>query len=420
MNRCLLLVVSGLVFCQIGKAQSDAKETIGFWANSYVQMGLDMSLQNPYGHDFKDVFPNGKTFGVNVAIGKWFSPQFGLKARLNWENGIRLMENGHATWLPPFGVAGGNMDKGGNVSVTGDVELNLQNIFGAYDADRRWNVILHPRAGAIYSFGSEDGSPLLGLGLENTYRLSDRWSIALDVAYNMVSGAVVDPGNTGVGSGSNGFFDLMLSAQVDLGKKSELKTQREKLGEKSRPFWSDWFLQAGLDMSLQNPYGYNFAEVFPNGKSYGVNLALGKWFTPDVAVRGKLNWENGLIENKHIKWVPPVENPRDNYSEHGYVVATMDVLLNMHNLIGGCDDNRRWSMILYPRAGIISHFGIGSGSPLVGAGIENQYRLNDKWGLYADVDYQVTTSESGVGTTGANSGSNGFFKVELGITYDLR
>jgi hypothetical protein len=74
---------------------------------------------------------------------------------------------------------------------------------------------------------------------------------------------------------------------------------------------------------------------------------------------------------------------------------------------------------VYPRAGIIKQFEIGSGSPLVGAGIENQYRLTDRLGLYADVDYQVTTSESSASVTGSNAGSNGFFKVELGVTYDI-
>ena len=41
-------------------------------------------------------------------------------------------------------------------------------------------------------------------------------------------------------------------------------------------FWSDWFVQADLDMTLQNPYGYNFANVFPNGKSFGLDVAVGK------------------------------------------------------------------------------------------------------------------------------------------------
>lgn len=422
MMRIALLIIAFLCSSVLPSGAQEKEEALvtnGFWENWYVQMGLDMQLQNPYGTDFSKVFPNGKTFGVDVAVGKWFSPQLGLKGRLNWENGIKLLENDHATWLAPFGVPGGNMDKGGNVSLTGDLILNLHNLFGTYDADRTWNAILHPRAGAIYSFGSKDGSPLLGLGIENTYRLNDRWSLALDIAYNMVSGAVVNPGNTGIGSGSNGFFDIVLSAQVDLGKKDELKSKREGLSKKESPFWSGWFIQTGLDMALQNPYGCNFTNVFPNGKSFGINGSVGKWFTPELAVRGKINWENGLIENKSIQWVPPAENPCENYKEHGYMVASVDVLLNMHNLLRDYDENRTWSLIVYPRAGIISHFGIGSGSPLIGLGVENQYRLNDKWGLYADVDYQVTTSESSVNSTGANSGSNGFFKIEVGVTYNL-
>ena len=35
----------------------------------YSQFGMDMSLQNPYGKDFfGGVFPNGKTFGVDVTL----------------------------------------------------------------------------------------------------------------------------------------------------------------------------------------------------------------------------------------------------------------------------------------------------------------------------------------------------------------
>lgn len=30
----------------------------------------------------KDVFPNGKSFGVNVALGKWFSPVYGGRFKI--------------------------------------------------------------------------------------------------------------------------------------------------------------------------------------------------------------------------------------------------------------------------------------------------------------------------------------------------
>ena len=230
--------------------------------------------------------------------------------------------------------------------MVGDVQFNLHNLFSDYDVNRKWNAMMYARAGAVYNFGATDGSPLIGIGIGNTYRVNDRWSVVLDVAYNMTSSAVVPQAYTGVGNGSNGFFDISLSAQMDLGKKSGLKEKREKLASKNTPFWSNWFLQAALDMTLQNPYGYNFTNVFPNGKSYGINIAAGKWFTAEVAVRGKVNWENGLIENKYITWVPPVDNPRQNYEKHGYIVVSADVLFNLHNIIGGYDESRKWTTCL--------------------------------------------------------------------------
>jgi len=48
----------------------------------------------------------------------------------------------------------------------------------------------------------------------------------------------------------------------------------------ANPFWNNWYVQLGFDMSLQNPYGYSFSDVFPNGKTFGVDAALGRWFTP--------------------------------------------------------------------------------------------------------------------------------------------
>ena len=93
----------------------------------------------------------------------------------------------------------------------------------------------------------------------------------------------------------------------------------------TRGFWDNWFVQAGLDMTLQNPYGYNFANVFPNGKSCGLDLAVGKWFTPQVGVRGKFNWENKLplLENGDANWLAPFYEPGVNREKGGYTVDVM-------------------------------------------------------------------------------------------------
>lgn len=401
--------------------------TRSFWDNWFVQMGMDMSLQNPYGYNFADVFPNGKSFGLDVALGKRFTPGLGLRAKLNWENGIKLLENGHAAWLAPFDQVGVNREKGGYMAFVGDIQLSLLGLLAGYDDSRRWDVSAYPRAGIVYNFGVAKGAPLLGFGIGSTYRIDRRWAVYADMAYQMTSSGFVGVvKDTGTGSNSNGYFDLNLGVQIDIGgNQGFTKASDADSNERGRvvtnPFWSNWFVQAGLDMSLQNPYGCNFSKVIPKGMSFGLDAAVGKWFTPEVALRAKVNWENGLVKNDRLEWIAPAGRNGENYRKGGYVLMTADVLLNVHHIFFGYDEQRRWQLSAYPRAGLIHNFAIDSASPVVGVGIENTYRLNDRVSLFADVDYQATTSESSAGHTGmgVSSGSNGFFDLSVGVQIDL-
>ena len=394
---------------------SSAVVTNSFWDNWYVQAGADMSLLMAYGKDVKDVFPNGKSFGINVGLGKWFTPDFGLRGNLKWENGI--LKNDYATWL---GKA--NPDNGGYLVFSADVMFNMHNLIGEYSPERKWNLSVYPRMGALINLGTHDGSPVLGIGINNTYRLNDRWRLYGDVTCQVISSALGF--RSGQGSGSNGFLDFTVGVQLDLGKnKFQKATALPSFKEKAvvtNSFWDNWFVQAGLGMSLLNPYGANFSHVFPNGSSFGVNLGFGKWFTPEIGLRGSLNWQNGLIGNNRMSWIDADDNPGSNHKAGGWGAAYMDVFLNLHNFFGVYDSNRKWNAIIFPRAGLDSNFDLGDVSPLLGLGIENTYKLNDRLSLYADVAYQVTTgSFMGKHITGASSNSNGWFDLNVGVQYEL-
>ena len=431
--------------------------TEGFWENWFVQMGLDMTLQNPYGYDFSKVFPNGKSFGLDLAVGKWFTHQVGIRGKFNWENKLPLLENDHANWLAPFFEPGENRRKGGYIALYGDALLNLHNFFGSYRADRTWNASLYPRIGVNYNFGVSKGSLLAGIGVLNTYRMSDRWSVYGDIAYMFTGSGFVGSEKvegTGTGSNSNGYLTIGLGVQYDLGKKktntdgtdkTDFSTntnrtialqrhtpkgrtphsQRENntnTGVLTNGIWDNWFVQAGLDMSLMNPYGCNFGKVIPKGMTFGLNAALGKWFTPEFGLRVRGQWENGLIPNNSVEWVPPVDDPKENYKKGGLASVAMEAMLNLTNVFAGYEPERKWHTTGFVRAGIITQFVEGSGSPLMGIGVEETYRLDDKWSLFGSLGYQVTTSEGmGVSTTGmdVSAGSNGFFDIDFGVRLDL-
>lgn len=408
--------------------------TGGFWEDWFVQMGLDMTLQNPYGYDFSKVFPNGKSFGLDLAVGKWFSHQVGVRGKFNWENKLPLLKNDHANWLAPFDQPGVNREKGGYIAMYGDVLFNLHNLFGTYRADRTWNLSLYPRIGVNYNFGVKKGALNAGIGLLNTYRINDRWSVYGDIAYIMTGSGFVGKEKvkgTGTGSNSNGYLTIGLGAQVNLGRThrgqepSNPQSSSQMFQSPSvltNGIWDNWFVQVGMDMSLMNPYGCNFSKVIPKGMTFGLNGAMGKWFTPEFGMKVRVQWDNGMIPNNGVEWLPPVEDPKQNYKKGGLAAVSLDAMLNLTNVMAGYNPERKWETSAYLRAGIITQFVEGSGSPLGGLGLEETYRLNDRLSLFGAVGYQVSTSE-GMGYSGTGmevaAGSNGFFDIDFGIRYDL-
>ena len=418
-----------------GRATENVIVADGFWKNWFVQMGLDMTLQNPYGYDFSKVFPNGKSFGLDLAVGKWFSHQVGVRGKFNWENKLPLLKNDHANWLAPFDQPGVNREKGGYIALYGDVLFNLHNLFGPYRADRTWNASLYPRIGVNYNFGVKKGALNAGIGLMNTYRINDRWSVYGDISYIMTGSGFVGTEKvegTGTGSNSNGYLTFGIGAHITLGPHMGTGSSVRSFAEHSVPvpvcgvltngIWDNWFVQVGADMSLMNPYGCNFSKVIPKGMTFGLNGALGKWFTPEFGLKARVQWDNGLIPNNGLEWVPPVDDPKQNYKKGGLAAVSLDAMLNLTNVIAGYDPSRKWETSAYLRMGIITQFVEGSGSPLAGIGLEETYRLNDRLSLFGAVGYQVTTSEGmGVSTTGMDvaAGTNGFFDIDFGIRYEL-
>ena len=395
---------------------SNAIESNSFWDNWYGQVGVDMWLQNPYGSNFKNVFPNGKTFGVDVAVGKWFTPEFGIRGVFNWENGI--IKNDYASWV--------HEGSRGYLVFAGDIMVNLTNLLGEYRPDKKWNISVFPRAGALLDMleAGPCGSPMLGLGVDCTYRLNDKWSLFGDASYQMCSSALGF--RSGEGSGSNGYFDFVLGVQLDLGNnkfhRAKERTQHYKNAVVTNDFWDNWFVQAGLGMSLINTYGCNFSHVFPNGKTFGINAALGKWITPEFGFRAGVNWQNGIIGNDHLAWLDKADKPGSNHDAGGFVAAYMDVFFNLHNIIGGYDASRRWNAIVFPRLGLGHNPDASDSSPNVGLGTEQTYRLSDRWSLFADVAYQFTSGGfmgEGHESTHLNGASNGWFDINIGVQYDL-
>ena len=408
---CILGITGGFAQESEDKNVTDGYVTNSLWDNWYGQVGVDMWLQNPYGSNFMNVFPNGKSYGIDLAVGKWFTPGFGMRAKMNFEN--IFLQSDHAKWIH---------HKKGYFTIVEDFQFDILNLFGEYKPDRKYSLIIFPRAGAFVELQNGVGSPILGLGIGNVFRLNDKWSIYADVAYeatNSVIGFATD-----TGSGSNGYFDINVGVQMNMGRqgfhKASAPVEHSKHEVLLNSFWDNWFIQAGLGMSLLNKYGENFAKVFPNGKTFGINVGLGKWITPGIGIRGGLNWQNGIVGNDHFRWMDTKDKPGSNHDGGGYVAAYADLFLNLHNLFGEYDKDRFWNAIVFPRAGLDSNLEYSTTSPIAGIGTEQTFKVNDRIKVYADIAYQFTPNEFVMGEViSKHSGSTGWFDFNVGVQYEL-
>lgn len=428
----VLLVVFLFPLCIVAQNKKTPVYLNSLSENWYIQAGLDMTLQVPYGYDFfRDVFPNGKAYGVNLGFGRWFTPELGLRFKTNWENGISLFENRYAEWLAPFHERGVNMDKGGYIGFLGDVQLNIHNLFWDYDEDRIWNFFVFPRGGLLYNFGAEKGSPLIGFGFGSTFLLNERFSVYVDVAYNGVSS-----GHTGVikstgvdNMNSNGYLDMNIGLQVNIGSHSFNKVVSSIYKREETiiytSFWDNWFVQFGFDMTLFKPFNKPFSEVFIKGRTFGVDLAMGKWFSPEIGIRGRVNWENGipLFENKRLEWVAPAGRNGINMDKGGCWAAYMDVPLSILNMITFYDADREWDFYIFPRVGLAGNIALGSCSPIVGGGMGCTYRIAERFSIYSDMAFQGITSDffGDVASTGRHGGTkfNKIMDLNIGVQIDL-
>lgn len=391
-----LATALGLAAALPAQGQGATRPTLSA-RNWYVQTGLDMTLQHPYAVSEGSMLKEGRTGGIVIATGRWFTPGLGMRFRTNWENGFPPLSNKKATWLNFVDPSVPNAEHGGYLTVVGDIQFDLLGLFGRESTERRWSLEAFPRAGVAYNFGLRKGAPILGGGGGLGYRLNQRTSLFAEATYEMVaSGFNGCP--TDVGTGSNGYFNFLLGVQVDLDSQSGERLTKTDLGK-----WREgWFVETGLDMTNHLPYGVAKGGGFAKGRTHGVDVALGKWFSPEIALRARLEWENGLsfMGNKKLEWVAPVD-PKTLLSTNskggGCVFTYVDALVSLPAFFAGSDAARRWDVQFIPRMGLGINRATDSWSPLLGLGLGASYRVASRVDLYADYVYEAITTDFVIG-----------------------
>ncbi len=184
-------------------------------------------------------------------------------------------------------------------------------------------------------------------------------------------------------------------------------------------FWANWFLQANVAGSSfwgnQENTAVKLNKLMKGYRSNcGLSFAVGKWFTPGIGMRTKVNgfWGRTVIsENKEV-------------NANKYWTLNEQVLFNLTNMLMGYNEERIWNFIPYIGGGIARNMTYNHYSMGLGIGVLNTIRITDRWAANIDINYGFYEPDhDGIIQTYNSAHSlkdkNRIVNFELGLTYRL-
>ena len=176
------------------------------------------------------------------------------------------------------------------------------------------------------------------------------------------------------------FFVLALASMSLTSMAQDEPTQKFSVATNS--FWNNWFVQVGADWnayysSQEHANGHFTANPFKSFRSNpGAAIAVGKWFTPGIGLRTKVQGIWGQTVNSDM-----------NHPANRYWIANEQVMFNLNNMIGGYNPNRFWSFIPFLGAGIGRSMTHDIYAMNLSCGILNQFRLSEKMALNLELGW---------------------------------
>lgn len=185
-------------------------------------------------------------------------------------------------------------------------------------------------------------------------------------------------------------------------------------------FWSNWFIQVGGEWNAwysgqEHGSGLSHSPLKGFRSNPGVAVAVGKWFTPGIGLRTKVQG----IWGKQVNHTPARQDVGNKYW-----VAQEQVLFNLSNLIYGYNPERVWNFVPFLGGGFGRSMSYNSYALGLSAGILNQFYVSKKVAI--NVELGLITSENDKDGNAAFTGTgrgwdahDNLLYGEVGLTFNL-
>ena len=203
--------------------------TNGFWDNWFIDAGvthLSFYSTQEHGQNPKvnknPFWPGRRSWGGEISVGKWATPVFGLRIKTQAAWGTQV----NMDWSNPAYVSGSNPTFN-QMNMTIQPMINLNNLFCGYKP-RVWNISLYGGFGFLYNFDDDAASMLMTVGVFNTFNVTKRFHINLDI-YGNAGDADLD------GIGQAGGVRVLKSRDLQFGVSAGVGVNLGKVGWDNAP-----------------------------------------------------------------------------------------------------------------------------------------------------------------------------------------
>lgn len=211
-------------------------------------------------------------------------------------------------------------------------------------------------------------------------------------------------------------------ANEDIVIKETVEYSTDKHKVETNGFWSNWFISAGAGAQMYFGDHDNEAK-FGNRISPALDIAIGKWFSPEIGVRLMYN---GLSAKGATRWGQShsTGDQVDGWglgmykSKFKYFNFQVDAMFNLSNIICGYNENRVYNCSPYVGVGVMKVTDDPKDASISGHfGIMNSFRISSAIDINLDLRGTLTSDELD-GEIGGRWGE-GLFAATVGITYKI-
>lgn len=210
---------------------------------------------------------------------------------------------------------------------------------------------------------------------------------------------------------------MLLFASVTLTAAAQEEETLEKHSVATNSFWSNWFVQGGVDWNawygnVEDGRDYNKSPFKSFRSGPAASVAIGKWFTPGIGLRTKLQ---GI-------WGKAVFSDQNKGNHNKYWILNEQVLFNLSNLFCGYNPDRVYNLIPFAGVGVGRSCTYNRYAQGFSVGLLNEFNLSRKVALNLEIGWNRYESEvcgmpSDYGSGIMDHVNNAY--VELGVTYNL-